>query len=229
MTSSGIEPATESILSGDANVHSEVRITVFCNLPVVGIKKTRVRNTSKTGPVIQWLRLDLTKGTNRVGVSPWPENRNRSSFRNVIFSSYLEYRTMDRVHKPSVSECYAPSSEPFRLYLLSETISCVVLLFSGSHFPCWVCSIRWQDCRWMNRSGLGRTWHWPMRESVLKFAWWDRKSREKLGQGSRFSERDSKQELSEKKFRKLRRGRPAGMSSFPAHRHSLFPYVNLHT
>jgi hypothetical protein len=56
-----------------------------------------------------------------------------------------------------------------------------------------------------------------------------RKSTEKLGQGNRFPERDSKQELSEKKFRKLPRGKLAGMSSFPAHRRSLFLYVNLHT
>jgi hypothetical protein len=35
-----------------------------------------------------WLRLALSKGPNRVGVSfPSPEDGNRSSFRNVVFSS----------------------------------------------------------------------------------------------------------------------------------------------
>jgi hypothetical protein len=29
-----------------------------------------------------------------------------SSFRNIIFSSYLEFRTMSKVQKPSDSECY---------------------------------------------------------------------------------------------------------------------------
>jgi hypothetical protein len=29
-------------------------------------------------------------------IPPLPEDGNRSSFRNVIFSSYLEFRTMDR-------------------------------------------------------------------------------------------------------------------------------------
>jgi hypothetical protein len=36
----------------------------------------------------QWLWLDLSKGPNRVGVSlPSPEDGNRSSFWNVVFSS----------------------------------------------------------------------------------------------------------------------------------------------
>jgi hypothetical protein len=41
--------------------------------------------------VVQWQRLTLSKGYNRVGASPhplWPEDGNRSSFRNVVFSSF---------------------------------------------------------------------------------------------------------------------------------------------
>jgi hypothetical protein len=54
---------------------------------------------------------------NGVGISlPSPEDGNRSSFRNVVFSRYLEFRTMDKVHKPSDLECCTPLSEPFRLY-----------------------------------------------------------------------------------------------------------------
>jgi hypothetical protein len=41
------------------------------------------------------------------------EDGNRPSFRSVVISSYLEIRTMDKVHKPSDSECYTPSSESF--------------------------------------------------------------------------------------------------------------------
>jgi hypothetical protein len=33
-------------------------------------------------------------------------------------SSYLELRKLDKVHKPSDSECYTLSSEPFRFYSL---------------------------------------------------------------------------------------------------------------
>jgi hypothetical protein len=52
--------------------------------------------------------FSLSKGPNRVGVSlPSPKDGNRSSFRNVAVQS--EFWTMDKVHKPSVSECYAPS------------------------------------------------------------------------------------------------------------------------
>jgi hypothetical protein len=39
-----------------------------------------------------------------------------SSFRNFVFSSYLEFRTMGKVQKPGDSECCTPSSEPFRFY-----------------------------------------------------------------------------------------------------------------
>jgi hypothetical protein len=33
-----------------------------------------------------------------------------------FFSSYLEFRTMDKVQKPNDYEYYTPSSEPFRFY-----------------------------------------------------------------------------------------------------------------
>jgi hypothetical protein len=49
-------------------------------------------------------------GPNGIGVSlPPPEDGNRSGFRNVMFLSYLEFRTMDELHKSSDSECYTSS------------------------------------------------------------------------------------------------------------------------
>jgi hypothetical protein len=57
-------------------------------------------------------------GPNRVDVSlPPPEKENKSSFRNVVISSYLEFRAMGKVQKHSVSECNTLSSEAFRFYL----------------------------------------------------------------------------------------------------------------
>jgi hypothetical protein len=45
-----------------------------------------------------------SKGPNRLDNSlPSPEDGNRYSLRNVVFSSYLELRTMDKVHAPSDS------------------------------------------------------------------------------------------------------------------------------
>jgi hypothetical protein len=42
------------------------------------------------------------EGPNRVGARLLsPENGNRYSFRNAVFSIYLEFQTMERVHKPS--------------------------------------------------------------------------------------------------------------------------------
>jgi hypothetical protein len=35
---------------------------------------------------------------------PSPEEGSRSSFRNVVFSSYLDFRDVDKVHKSSESE-----------------------------------------------------------------------------------------------------------------------------
>jgi hypothetical protein len=48
----------------------------------------------------------MIEGLNRIGVSPTPspEDRNRSSLRNVVFSTFLEYLTMDKVQEPSNSE-----------------------------------------------------------------------------------------------------------------------------
>jgi hypothetical protein len=44
------------------------------------------------------MRLAFPKGRNRVGVFlPSPENGNSSSARNVVFSTYLEFRTMNEV------------------------------------------------------------------------------------------------------------------------------------
>jgi hypothetical protein len=67
--------------------------------------------------VVRWLMLALPKGPNRGGVSiSSPEGGNRSSFRRVVFSSLFEFRTIDKVLKPSNSEYYTPSSETFRFY-----------------------------------------------------------------------------------------------------------------
>jgi hypothetical protein len=41
---------------------------------------------------------------------------------------FLEYRTMVKVPKPRTPECYTPSSEPFRVYILS---SFKVWLYAG--------------------------------------------------------------------------------------------------
>jgi hypothetical protein len=38
------------------------------------------------------------------------------------FSIYLEFRTMNKANKPSDSERYTPSSEPFRFYSLIKPL-----------------------------------------------------------------------------------------------------------
>jgi hypothetical protein len=75
---------------------------------------------------VQRLRLALARGPNRVGVSlPSPEDGNRCIFRNVVVRSYLEFRTIDNVQKPSNSECCTPSSGPCGFYI-SISVSCFI-------------------------------------------------------------------------------------------------------
>jgi hypothetical protein len=58
--------------------------------------------------------LALFKWPNRISVPlTSSEDGNRSSLLNVVFSSYVEFRTMDEVHKSSHSEWHTPSSELF--------------------------------------------------------------------------------------------------------------------
>jgi hypothetical protein len=55
--------------------------------------------------------------SNRVHILlPSPEEGNSSSFRNVVFYSYLEFQTMDKDQKPRHSDDCTPSSGPFRKY-----------------------------------------------------------------------------------------------------------------
>jgi hypothetical protein len=86
----------------------DLKITICTVLRIVVTFYQSLENT---------LMLSLSKGPNRVDVSfPSPEDGNRSSLRNVVFSSYLEFRTMDEVHKPMDFESYTPPLEPFRIH-----------------------------------------------------------------------------------------------------------------
>jgi hypothetical protein len=50
------------------------------------------------------LRLALSKGSDKVGVSfPTSEDVKRSISLNIVFYSYLYFRTMNKVHKPNDS------------------------------------------------------------------------------------------------------------------------------
>jgi hypothetical protein len=63
--------------------------------------------------VVQWLRLAPSEGLKGEGASfPSVEDGNRASFRNVVFSNYSDFQTMEKIHKLNDSECYTQSSEP---------------------------------------------------------------------------------------------------------------------
>jgi hypothetical protein len=65
----------------------------------------------------QWLRLAVSNGPSRVGVShPLTRGRKQIQFPKRVILCLVEYQTMDKVQKPSNPECYIPSSEPFRIW-----------------------------------------------------------------------------------------------------------------
>jgi hypothetical protein len=65
------------------------------------------------------LMLALSKGPTRLDASlPSPEDGNRFSFGNVVFSSYLEFRTMDKVKKPSDSAGFEEYVKQLTAFLL---------------------------------------------------------------------------------------------------------------
>jgi hypothetical protein len=45
----------------------------------------------------------------------WPWSYHLTAFRELI-TLVIEFLTMDEVQKPSINECYTPSSEPYRVY-----------------------------------------------------------------------------------------------------------------
>jgi hypothetical protein len=63
--------------------------------------------TDPSGRILDFLDLTFLYITyiNTIDVSlPLPKDGNRPSLRNYVFSSYLEFRKMDKVDKPSDSE-----------------------------------------------------------------------------------------------------------------------------
>jgi hypothetical protein len=103
----------------------ELENTTFWKLDVSVLRWGR-----ETPTLVQWLRLALSKEPNTVVVSPSSEDGNNSSFWNVVFSSFSKYWTMDEVWKLSNSEHYTPSSEPFRIYMFTQTCHCSLFWLS---------------------------------------------------------------------------------------------------
>jgi hypothetical protein len=94
------------------------------------------------------LTVALSNGSNRVIVSlslslslPSPDDASRSSFRNVAFSSHLEYRTMIKVHKPSDSGVFSihpgtsALSRQIVPHLIASSSVCNVNVVIWSYFP----------------------------------------------------------------------------------------------
>jgi hypothetical protein len=69
------------------------------------------------------VRLVLSKGPNRVGVSlPLPEIENIRSFRNVVFSRYLELRTFDKVYKGTCAVSFSLEPDCARIVRFLEAV-----------------------------------------------------------------------------------------------------------
>jgi hypothetical protein len=92
--------------------------------PSSRILNTRKRNVSGTGSIsgFRWKEGDiysvgdLSKGPQQM--SPYPNLKMETEpASETLLPSYLEFRTMDKVQKPSDSECCTPSSEHFRFQI----------------------------------------------------------------------------------------------------------------
>jgi hypothetical protein len=98
-------------LQSPCNVHWHVESERFWRWSVtLRILNTRKHNVSETGfgSVLRWrdrwwLRLALSKAPNRVGFSLLtPEDGNRSSFRNVVFSIIYNPRRWTKPRSPVI-------------------------------------------------------------------------------------------------------------------------------
>jgi hypothetical protein len=76
----------------------------------------RFQNSRAFGLVAQLLKWALSKGPKSDCPLPLPDEGNRSSSENVVFSIYLEFRKMDEVQKPCDSARFTPSSDPIKSY-----------------------------------------------------------------------------------------------------------------
>jgi hypothetical protein len=64
------------------------------------------------------------------------EDGNISSFRKAVFCSHLNFRTLDKVHKPIDSKCQTPSSKRFRFCCntdLNITLTVAILYFHNAN------------------------------------------------------------------------------------------------
>jgi hypothetical protein len=71
----------------------------------------------------QWLRLALSKGPNWGVSTPFTWGQKQTYFPKR-FLWYLEFRLINKIQKPSNSECCTPSSEPFWFYIFPQLYKC---------------------------------------------------------------------------------------------------------
>jgi hypothetical protein len=85
---------------------------------------------------------ELSKGPNRVCLYfSSSEDKSRSSSRNVVFPSYLNFQTMNKDYKPNGSECYhcqnpLDSTSPIFYLTIAH------LIFSICKFYIYICIYR---------------------------------------------------------------------------------------
>jgi hypothetical protein len=88
----------------------------------------------------QWLRLALSNRPKRVDVSlPSPGHWNTSRFRNIVLPSRLEFRSLDKVQKPSDSVCHA-------IFRTLQVLQAVICWRWSSHGNDSVLSINLRAC-----------------------------------------------------------------------------------
>jgi hypothetical protein len=101
---SGLWPSFGIVITRKHNISKIESVSVF---GWWGGKPTRL------DPLITGLRLAPSNGPKTVCISlPWPEDRNRSSFRNVVFSNIRNSGRWTKSGDPVILCCYETSSNP---------------------------------------------------------------------------------------------------------------------
>jgi hypothetical protein len=113
----GLRPSSGFITTRKHNIPKIGSISVF---------KGGEGDACSLGSLDKWLRLALSKETNRVGASlPLLEDGNRVSFRNVVFSICLELRTMNKVQKTCESKKKRRSIWVSAIRMVWQQLPCV--------------------------------------------------------------------------------------------------------
>jgi hypothetical protein len=117
---SNIERKVKILVSGLCTLYHNFYCIFFCYLPSTKPGLRYLYSCGYTDMGCPVMHVSSFSGTQQSRCLPLTWGRKQISFSQTFL--FLEYRMKNEVRKPSNSECYTPSSEPFTIYLLLNLI-----------------------------------------------------------------------------------------------------------